>query len=88
VLISVILSALVSLPGEPLFIHDSCVPGRYSTEDMKLWQRGKAYRRDLRERVFAESDDGTPVDMIAEMPRPSNLNPEGRSGLIQDVFMS
>ena len=36
-----------------------------------LWQRGKAYGQDLRERVFAESDDGTPVGVIAEMLRVS-----------------
>jgi transposase len=32
-----------------------------------LWQRGKAYGQDLRERVFAASDEGTPVGVIAEM---------------------
>jgi transposase len=36
-----------------------------------LWQRGKAYGQDLRERVFAASDDGTPVGVIAEMLRVS-----------------
>jgi transposase len=36
-----------------------------------LWQRGKAYGQDLRERVFAEADDGTPVGVIAEMLRVS-----------------
>ncbi len=32
-----------------------------------LWQRGKAYGQDLRERVFASADNGTPVREIAEM---------------------
>ena len=32
-----------------------------------LWRRGKAYGQDLRERVFAASDIGTPVGEIAEM---------------------
>lgn len=31
-----------------------------------LWQRGKAYAQDLRERVFAASDAGLPVGRIAE----------------------
>ena len=30
-----------------------------------LWQRGKAYSQDLRERVFAASDDGQLVGQIA-----------------------
>jgi transposase len=30
-----------------------------------LWQRGKPYSQDLRERVFAASDDGEPVGRIA-----------------------
>jgi transposase len=34
---------------------------------MMLWERGKAYGQDLRERVFAASDDGLPVGVIAEM---------------------
>jgi transposase len=34
---------------------------------MMLWERGKAYGQDLRERVFAASDDGAPVGVIAEM---------------------
>jgi transposase len=34
---------------------------------MMFWERGKAYGQDLRERVFAASDDGTPVGVIAEM---------------------
>jgi transposase len=34
---------------------------------MMLWERGKAYGQDLRERVFAASDDGVPVGVIAEM---------------------
>ena len=32
-----------------------------------LWRRGKAYGQDLRERVFAAADLGTPVGEIAEM---------------------
>jgi transposase len=32
-----------------------------------LWQRGKAYGQDLRDRVFAAADIGTPVSEIAEM---------------------
>ena len=30
-----------------------------------LWQRGKAYSQDLRERVFAAADDGEAVGRIA-----------------------
>ena len=30
-----------------------------------LWQRGKAYGQDLRERVFAASDEDTPVGEVA-----------------------
>ena len=36
-----------------------------------LWQRGKAYSQDLRERVFAAADDGEPVGRIATMLRVS-----------------
>jgi transposase len=32
-----------------------------------LWRRGKAYGQDLRDRVFAAADVGTPVGEIAEM---------------------
>ena len=32
-----------------------------------LWQRGKAYSQDLRDRVFAAADAGTPVGRIAAM---------------------
>ena len=32
-----------------------------------LWRRGKAYGQDLRERVFAAADIGTPVGEIAGM---------------------
>jgi transposase len=39
--------------------------------NMMLWERGKAYGQDLRERVFAASDDGTCVGVIAEMLRVS-----------------
>jgi hypothetical protein len=41
-----------------------------------LYQRGKAYSQDLRERVFAASDDGERVGEIAELLRrrsPSSL---------------
>jgi transposase len=34
-----------------------------------LWQRGKAYSQDLRERVFAAADDGEPVGRIAVVLR-------------------
>jgi len=36
-----------------------------------LWQRGKSYSQDLRERVFAAADDGEPVGQIADMLRVS-----------------
>lgn len=36
-----------------------------------LWQRGKPYSQDLRERVFAAADDGEPVGRIASMLRVS-----------------
>src|SRR5580658_4050985 len=36
-----------------------------------LWQRGKPYSQDLRERVFAAADDGEPVVQIAVMLRVS-----------------
>jgi transposase len=32
-----------------------------------LWQRGQAYSQDLRDRVFAVADAGTPVGQIADM---------------------
>lgn len=32
-----------------------------------LWRQGKAYGQDLRDRVFAAADVGTPVGEIAEM---------------------
>jgi transposase len=32
-----------------------------------LWRRGKAYGQDLRDRVFAAAEIGTPVGEIAEM---------------------
>ncbi len=32
-----------------------------------LWQRGQAYSQDLRNRVFAVADAGTPVGQIADM---------------------
>jgi transposase len=38
---------------------------------MMSWKRGKAYGQDLRERVFAASDDGESVGVIAEMLRVS-----------------
>jgi len=36
-----------------------------------LWQRGKAYSQDLRERVFAAADEGQPVGRIAVLLRVS-----------------
>ena len=36
-----------------------------------LWQRGKAYSQDLRERVFAAADDGQRVGQIAQLLRVS-----------------
>ena len=36
-----------------------------------LYQRGKAYSQDLRERVFAASDDGERVGEVAELLRVS-----------------
>jgi hypothetical protein len=36
-----------------------------------LWQRGKPYSQDLRERVFAAADDGVPRDNQGENPRQS-----------------
>ena len=36
-----------------------------------LWQRGKAYSQDLRARVLAAADDGTPVGRIAALLRVS-----------------
>ena len=36
-----------------------------------LYQRGRAYSQDLRERVFAASDDGEQVGEIAELFRVS-----------------
>jgi hypothetical protein len=39
-----------------------------------LWQRGKAYSQDLRERVFAAADDGQRVGQIARLLRVSVVN--------------
>ena len=36
-----------------------------------LYQRGRAYSQDLRERVFATSDDGERVGEVAELLRVS-----------------
>ena len=36
-----------------------------------LWQRGKAYSQDLRERVFAAADEGEPVGQVAAQLRVS-----------------
>ncbi len=36
-----------------------------------LWHRGKPYSQDLRERVLAAADDGTPVGRIAALFRVS-----------------
>jgi transposase len=40
-------------------------------EEEMLWQRGKAYSQDLRERVLAAADDGEPVGRIAAFLRVS-----------------
>jgi hypothetical protein len=40
-----------------------------------LWQRGKPYSQDLRERVFAAADDGEPVGRIAVMLRVRAFSP-------------
>jgi len=48
-------------------IHDSYDPEWSDRETAMLWRRGKAYGQDLRERVFAAADIGTPVGEIAEM---------------------
>jgi hypothetical protein len=34
-----------------------------------LWQQGKAYSQNLRERVFAAADEGEPVGRIATLLR-------------------
>jgi hypothetical protein len=36
-----------------------------------LWEQGKAYSQDSRERVFAAADDGEPVGPIAVLQRTS-----------------
>lgn len=36
-----------------------------------LWRRGKPYSQDLRERVLAAADDGTPVGRVASVLRVS-----------------
>jgi hypothetical protein len=36
-----------------------------------LWEHGKAYSQDLRERVFAEADNGAAVGKIAKLLRVS-----------------
>jgi hypothetical protein len=41
--------------------YDSSVSGRVAPEVGMLWQRGRAYARDLRERGFAASDADLPV---------------------------
>jgi transposase len=54
-----------------------------------LWQRGKSYSQDLRERVFAAADDGEPVGQIARLLRVSVsyvskvLSPRQRTGQTQ-----
>ena len=40
-------------------------------EEEMLWQRGRAYSQDLRERVLAAADDGEPVGRIATLLRVS-----------------
>jgi transposase len=42
-------------------------PSGLIRETAMWWQRGKAYGQDLRDRVFAAADIGTPVGEIAEM---------------------
>jgi len=42
-----------------------------------LWERGKAYSQDLRERVFVEADDGAEVGEIATILRVSVVCVEG-----------
>jgi hypothetical protein len=39
-----------------------------------LWQRGKAYSQDLRERVLVAADDGVPVGRIAALLRVSSIS--------------
>jgi hypothetical protein len=38
-----------------------------------LWQRGRSYAQDLRERVFAAFDSGLPVGQIAAMTASQHL---------------
>ena len=51
--------------------YDSRASGFLSPEAQILWQRGKSYSQDLRERVFAAADDGEPVGRIATLLRVS-----------------
>ena len=50
---------------------DSCVSGNHHRERTMLYQSGKPYSQDLRERVFAASDEGDRVGEIAELLRVS-----------------
>jgi transposase len=43
----------------------------HEPEEEMLWQRGKAYSQDLRERVLAAADDGEAVGRIATLLRVS-----------------
>jgi len=51
--------------------YDSWISGYDGSEEQMLWQRGKAYSQDLRERVFAAADEGEPVGRIASLLRVS-----------------
>jgi transposase len=51
--------------------YDSLFSGFDHRRAQMLWQRGKSYSQDLRERVFAAADDGEPVGRIATMLRVS-----------------
>jgi transposase len=50
---------------------DPWVSGEWQPEADMLYQRGKPYSQDLRERVFAASDDGDRVSKVAELLRVS-----------------
>ena len=49
-----------------------------------LYQRGKAYSQDLREGVFATSDDGERVGEVAEQLRVSVAYVEGADAASHD----
>ena len=59
------------------FICDASASGSNEPERSEmLWQRGKAYSQDLRERVFAAADEGQPVGRIAVLLR--SVSPTSR----------